>query len=61
MANSDLFQNRHDSGKDGKMSSDELVKEARAFGMVKSARVNPASIKHASNSVGDFQDFEQHG
>lgn len=58
--NNDLFQNHDDSGKSSKMNLNDVNQYTRGLGMAKSARMSQTS-KYASNSVGDFQDYEQHG
>ena len=58
--NNDLFQNHDDSGKSSKMNLNDVNQYTRGLGIAKSARMNQTS-KYASNSVGDFQDYEQHG
>lgn len=57
--NHDLFRNHDETGQDEQTCSNEITLDSRGQGRIKSARTN--TVKYNSNSVGDYQDFEQHG
>ena len=58
--NHDLFRNHDETLGNGAMSSNDITIDSRGKSKPKSVRSNNGA-KYNSNSVGDFQDFEQHG